>query len=208
MEVTDPLDDRGAQWYVTNGLLVTEMISGLLQLGDSHFQPRQPAQINVAGDPDDHNAPTYASFTDLRFIDPLAAGVPVDQTIDRAGQTASDPALDAYGVSGGQLVAETNHRVASVFWDYLNSDGVIATPDGSQQGPLFEPWFYATGYPITEAYWARVAVDGVTQDVLMQCFERRCLTYTPDNPQGWEVEMGNVGRHYYAWRYGSELPTP
>ena len=45
-------------------------------------------------------------------------------------------------------------------------------------------------------------VGGVERDVLLQCFERRCLTYTPSNPDGWKVEMGNVGRHYYAWRYG------
>ena len=36
----------------------------------------------------------------------------------------------------------------------------------------------------------------------MQCFERRCLTYTPANPAGWQVEAGNVGQHYYQWRYG------
>jgi hypothetical protein len=42
--------------------------------------------------------------------------------------------------------------------------------------------------------------------VLLQCFERRCLTYTPDNPEGWKVEAGNVGQHYYQWRYGSGAP--
>ena len=68
-------------------------------------------------------------------------------------------------------------------------------------GLLFEPTFFATGFPITEAYWTEVRVGGETRDVLLQCFERRCLTYTPDNPDGWQVEMGNVGRHYHAWRY-------
>lgn len=24
-----------------------------------------------------------------------------------------------------------------------------------------------------------------------------------DNPEGFNVEMGNVGRHYLRWRYGS-----
>ncbi|MEX2315225.1 MAG: hypothetical protein WD628_05855, partial [Thermomicrobiales bacterium] len=46
----------------------------------------------------------------------------------------------------------------------------------------------------------------------MQCFERRCLTYNPANPDGWKVEAGNVGLHYYLWRYGmmpsSPSPTP
>jgi len=36
----------------------------------------------------------------------------------------------------------------------------------------------------------------------VQVFERRVLTYTPGNPPGWDVEAGNVGLHYYEWRYG------
>ena len=27
------------------------------------------------------------------------------------------------------------------------------------------------------------------------------LTYTPDNAIGWQVEAGNVGHHYFEWRY-------
>jgi hypothetical protein len=60
------------------------------------------------------------------------------------------------------------------------------------------------GYPISEPYWARAKVGGVEQDVLVQAFQRRVLTYTPSNPSGWQVEMGNVGRHYYQWRYGRQ----
>jgi uncharacterized protein YkwD len=78
--------------------------------------------------------------------------------------------------------------------------------------PLFENPFYATGLPITDAYWANVPLAGVRQDVLVQCFERRCLTYTPGNPAGWQVEAGNVGLHYHQWRYpddgGSPTPMP
>jgi hypothetical protein len=29
----------------------------------------------------------------------------------------------------------------------------------------------------------------------------RVLTYTPSNPVAFRVEMGNVGQHYFAWRY-------
>ena len=66
-------------------------------------------------------------------------------------------------------------------------------------GPLFNPPFAVSGYPITEPYWVTVPVGGVTEDVLVQCFERRCLTYTPANPDGWQVEMGNIGQHYLRW---------
>ncbi|MGH9174747.1 MAG: N-acetylmuramoyl-L-alanine amidase family protein, partial [Vicinamibacterales bacterium] len=60
----------------------------------------------------------------------------------------------------------------------------------------------------TEAYWANVKLKGVYTDVLIQCFERRCLTWTPDNPAGWLVEAGNIGRHYYDWRYRGQQPVP
>ena len=48
-------------------------------------------------------------------------------------------------------------------------------------------------------------VGGVERDVLLQCFERRCLTSTPSNPAGFQVEMGNGGQHSYQWRYGTTL---
>jgi hypothetical protein len=60
----------------------------------------------------------------------------------------------------------------------------------------------SVGLPLTEPYWIRTNVAGVPNWVLVQAFERRVLTYTPDNPAGWQVEMGNVGRAYYTWRYG------
>jgi hypothetical protein len=67
-------------------------------------------------------------------------------------------------------------------------------------------WVAVVGYPISEAYWVRVRVGGVERDVLVQLFERRVLTYTPDEQPMWRVQMGNVGQHYYIWRYGSSLP--
>ena len=68
-------------------------------------------------------------------------------------------------------------------------------------GPLFPSPFYATGFPVTEAYWTTVRVAGASRQVLIQAFERRVLTYTPGNPTGYEIEAGNVGAHYYQWRY-------
>src|SRR6185437_13659217 len=56
-------------------------------------------------------------------------------------------------------------------------------------------------YPITEPYWTQAIVGGTQTNVMVQCFDRRCLTYTPRNTPQYQVEMGNVGLHYYAWRY-------
>ncbi|MCO5175905.1 MAG: S8 family serine peptidase [Thermomicrobiales bacterium] len=205
MEITDPLSDRSNPWYVTNGLLVKELISGQMQIGDAAFQPYSPAQVGVAGDPDDDLGPTYASFANLLNGAAAETGTVVDATLARDGTTGIDERYAEYGVVAGPWIDTTSHSVAGVFWDYLNSSGLIATPDGTQEGLLFDPWFYATGYPITEAFWSQVKLKGVYTDVLVQCFERRCLTYTPSNDAEWRVEMGNVGQHYYQWRYGTPL---
>ena len=51
-------------------------------------------------------------------------------------------------------------------------------------------------------------VGGIQHQVLVQVFERRVLTYTPSNPDGWKVEAGNVGQHYYTWRYTDLQTSP
>src|SRR5690606_36061063 len=62
MEITDPGGDPSSPWYVTNGLLVVELVTGKLQLGDATFEQHNPAQGNVAGDQDDPTGPTYATI--------------------------------------------------------------------------------------------------------------------------------------------------
>ena len=58
------------------------------------------------------------------------------------------------------------------------------------------------GLPITQPFYVNVRVAGVQRRVLMQAFERRVLTYNAANPDPFKVEFGNVGQHYYRWRYG------
>jgi hypothetical protein len=77
----------------------------------------------------------------------------------------------------------------------------------SADGPLFANPFYATGLPVTEAYWTTVRIAGAARQVLVQAFERRVLTYTPGNPAGFAVEAGNVGAQYFQWRYPSKQST-
>lgn len=197
-------------WYVTNGLLAKEMISGAIQTGDSAFVQFAPAVYNVAGDPDDPTGPTYATFAQVTTAPPLADGAPITQRLTRIGQLPDDPGLAAYGAYAAYRVTidGIDHQVASPFWAFMHASGLIWENGGFRTGPLFGSPFYATGYPLTEAYWASVKLDGAYTNVLIQCFERRCLTWTPDNPSGWEVEAGNVGRHYYTWRYGDTQPEP
>ncbi|HUG14573.1 MAG TPA: hypothetical protein VMM78_06095 [Thermomicrobiales bacterium] len=206
MEITDPSEDQTDPWFVTNGLLVVELVSGEMQVGDEAFETRSPAHVNVAGDVGDPHGPTYATFSGL--MAPYSGSQPttLSQTVDRAGNVSTDSRFTAYDVGTARWVDETQHWVAAPFWEFMNSEGIIWIEGDLAVDDLFPDPFYATGFPITEAYWTRVLLKDIPTDVLVQCFERRCLTYTPDNPAGWKVEAGNVGLHYYIWRYGEAPP--
>src|SRR5437764_2839969 len=61
MEINDPNADPNSTFFVTNGLLTIELISGQMQIGNNSFIARYPANIPISGDTDDLNAPTYVS---------------------------------------------------------------------------------------------------------------------------------------------------
>ncbi len=212
MEVNNPAGDPNSPWFVTNGLLVVELMTGQMQTGNNSFEDRAPAEINVAGDAADPNGPTYQTFASLRGLPPLADDAVITQRVDRDGNVTEDAALASYGATAAYhvQVPGIDHQVASPFWEFMNSTGLIydESQDAFVEGDLFLSPFYATGLPLTEAYWAMVEVGGTPKEVLSQCFERRCLTFTPDNPEGWQVEAGNVGLHYYDWRYQAPPPPP
>ncbi len=201
MEITQPGGDQESIWFVTNGLLVVELITGERQMGDADFDEYEPAEVNVAGDPDDTEGPTYATFGTALDLPPLNINALVIQRIDRSGNVTVDPSLSSQNVGIGHLDPITNHTVAAPFWEFMNSSGLVYQDGELGTDTLFPDPVFATGRPITEPYWANVKVGGTVQLVLVQCFERRCLTYTPGNDPAWRVEAGNVGQHYYAWRY-------
>lgn len=202
MEVTDSRGDPGATGYVSEGLLARELITGKVQLGDKSFRDDGPAQMNVAGDAGDDLGPTYAALSPLMANKPIPLGWSITQVVDGAGHLTGDQTLAAYGVTAQTLVAQTNHTVASVFWSYLTSSGTVYEGGRFTDGALFNNAFFATGYPLTEPYWTQVTLGGKPTRVLIQVFERRVLTYTPANGDGFKVESNNVGRDYYQWRYG------
>ncbi len=209
------MEDNGFRaaepWDITNGLLVVELMTGQMQVGDGQFEQREPALVNVAGDADDLGGPAYMTMGRVSDEPGRDEGSQIIERLDRSGKLNLDESLAGQGVTAAHYVHATGHTVASPFWTFMNSSDLVYVDGQLQQAQLFSDPFYATGLPVTEAYWAEVKVGGVYKDVLMQCFERRCLTYTPDNSEGWQVEAGNVGRHYYAWRYGAdggEQPTP
>jgi hypothetical protein len=220
MEINDPGADRDDPFYVTNGLLAVELISGLQQNGLTTYQRRAPAAINLASDADDPSAPTYQSFNGVANVPNApnerrkadATGTLVRTAIDRQGVTQPWPESHPdYGVRIARYEPATGHNIPDVFWEYLNSQTRIMQDGELVTGPLFYPWFSATGYPISEAYWSYVKVEGRYTDVLTQAYERRVLTFVPHFQVGFKVQMGNIGTHYYDWRYlnaGPPAPGP
>jgi hypothetical protein len=194
MEITNPGADRGQLWFVTNGLLTKELISGKAQVGNGTFTTRTPATVPVAGDPNDANSPTYASFTNLASLngdkrETSAVGATIAQTVNRDGTLGFNQDLLRYNVRNVAYNKELGHNIPNVFDNYFKT--------------LPLDWVFVLGYPITEPYWASVKVGGQSKDVLIQVYERRVLTYTPSNAAQYRVEMGNVGQHYWRWRYGT-----
>jgi sortase (surface protein transpeptidase) len=216
MEINNPKGDPSANGFVTNGLLTVELISGLMQVGNSKFVTGKPAGINLASDPDDGNAPMYASFGSVsntsagekRQPDKTKGGY-ASQRISRSGDVTEDASKTK--VAEARIVyydKATGHNIPSVFWDFLNSKAKVRDGIGTADKPFLDPWVFAMGLPISDAYWANVKIGGKAQEVLIQAFERRVLTYAPDQPAGWKVQMGNIGQHYYEWRYGSNGKGP
>ncbi len=212
MEINNPQADPANPFYVTNGLLVVEMISGRVQVGDKEFDPTvyAPAGVPVAGDVDSPDAPTYGSLAGVaslagenRAAD--RAGQVISETLNRAGQVGQGGDRAALGLRLGNYQAATGHNIADVFWRFMTASGPVAVGGTVQNGLIFD-WVSTLGYPITEPYWVHARVAGQDKWLLMQAFQRRVLTYNPDNVPAWQVEMGNVGRHYYDWRYTQRPP--
>ena len=210
MEINNPKLAPEDKWFVTNGLLTVELISGQMQVGNTKFEGRKSATVNIASDLDDPNAPNYASFVGVsntslglhpqpdKSKDGYATG-----RIDRAGAVKDDATKSK--LPEAKIVyfeKVTGHNIPKVFWDFLNSSGTIRTGMTTANKPLLDPWVFAMGLPISDAYWANVKIEGKMQEVLIQAFERRVLTYVAGLPKGWQVQMGNIGQHYFEWRYG------
>lgn len=189
------MEQTNADRPVTNGLLTVELKSGQKQLGDTSFEPRNPAFVGIAGD-QDVPGPTYASLGQLPEKVPQQTGG-VNLAYDVRSQkfvtvdASPDPAMQFVtyqGDPGGRF----GQNVPRVFWDFMQT-----IPGG---------WLTTMGYPISPAFATNVRVNNVDNVlVFVQAFERRVLTYTGSNPAAFRVEFGNIGRHYYRWRY--EQPT-
>ncbi len=211
MELPNPNGDRNSPWFVTSGLLVKEMVTAQVYSRQMNPVALQPAQINVAGDDGDANAPTYASFTNNLASVADRTGQNVDKTIERDGTITPHISVALVGIPEPKFAhfePASGHNIADAFYTFLNQTGKVYDNGNLVEAPLFN-WVYVMGYPISEPYWTQVQVGGKVHDVIVQLFERRTLTYDlGESDPMWQVQMGNVGQHYYAWRFGDHQSQP
>jgi hypothetical protein len=201
MEINQPGAPRN-QFYVSNGRLTDELITGQLQVGDAQYQQRSPAAIAVAGDPQN----TFPLYRDLQAVYRRQRSADhANEFIARGGDGSVQISLLANANNDPSMLIvqrEAGLGIPKVFWDFMNRPGQVSQGGGiATANPLID-WRYVIGEPLTEAYWTVIKVGGQDQAVLMQAFERRVLTFTPSNAPTFQVEMGNIGRHYFEWRYG------
>ncbi|HUG15315.1 MAG TPA: CAP domain-containing protein [Thermomicrobiales bacterium] len=190
--------DGNDDTLITAGLLVRDMIVGRIQIGEHEYQEYHPANVPLAGDEREFNpdSPTYASLQHIASVEQGRAvaqrsGQPISETLSKDGAIASNESLASWA-RYASYEPTLGHNIADVF------DAYLATLPGD--------WRMSVGLPLSEPYWVHTYVAGDATWVLVQAFERRILTFTPTNRPEWRVEMGNVGRHYYAWRYRDEPP--
>lgn len=195
LAINDETADPSSPWYVSPGLLVREMISGWIQVGDAAYVQTEPAAVPVTGDVTANpTSPTYASLRAVASIGsdddarrrPNQIGQPVMALLQADG-TVVDGAVPDSTVRNAAYDEVLGHNIADVFVEWISEQPYA--------------WEYLVGLPITEPYWVDSAVGGRLKRVLVQAFERRVLTYTPDNVPEWQVEAGNVGLHYRVWRW-------
>ncbi|HUS14321.1 MAG TPA: PQQ-dependent sugar dehydrogenase [Chloroflexia bacterium] len=194
----------GKPAYVTNGLLVVEMMSGRIQIGRDEYDPHGPAGLPVGGDSANNPAPTYemlarvASLAANNQAQP-AVGAVVTASMDANGTVApvTPPVSEPLAV----YEPATGHNIPRPFWTFLTASGPVYENGRLTTGRVLD-WVATVGYPITEPYWTRMAIGGQVHDVMVQAFQRQTLTFIPDYQAPWRVQFGNVGVQYYQWRYG------
>ena len=158
------------------------------------------------------SAPTYATFGRL-MTRPRATRSGQKATASRRQGGQRERRRRQSRVPGVDLVYYepiTQHNIPKVFWDFLNAQGPIYVNGQYTHRQINNPWFFASGLPVTEPYWAKVKIG--------RSAARRAdpglRAPHPDLRPGlqrppFKVQMGNIGQHYYDWRYkGAGCATP
>lgn len=207
LDILDNAASPDGDWYVTGALLVTQMLSGQIPFSGDAIVDRTPPAIPVAGDLDQPAPLTYATLAPLASVGGWAVGaegVPGLAAEPRVGQPVQ-ALVSADGTVTEGRVTDSAIRIAS--YDPVTGHNVAAPfAEWAARQPFPASWLI--GLPLTEPYWNDTVLDGVPTRVLIQAFERRILTWTPGQPEGWSVESNNAGLHYRQWRGLSQPDDP
>ncbi len=201
MELNERIADPTDRWRVVGGLLPLEMMTGRIKTGYNRAEQHSPARITMIGDPGQF--PTYADVQPLYADSGPETALPgADQWATRMLQpdgssttythARNDPAAGLTGFDNGYFLPD-------VFVAFIHQRGIVARQEAPRDEQLYLP-MHMFGRPITPAVWVQVQVGGVERPILFQVFERRVLTYNPANQPAYQVEMGNVGKHYVEWQ--------
>src|SRR5205085_5069241 len=121
MEINNPGGNTDDPYYVSNGLLVTEMVSGEIRVGnEAVITASVPCTIPVAGDPRKDNplTPGYAALAGVASLHgehqaPNRTGQPVNEAINVNGTVSSD-AAHAGLAQYASFVPQTGHNIPNV----------------------------------------------------------------------------------------------
>lgn len=173
--------------YTTSGLLVVEMMTGQVQMGDATFMQQRPAEITAVGDAA-ADSPTYADLA--RTGKRQVKGEPVSmyewERLERRWRASA--------IKGSYMFPYVEDPAQRYGQAVLPQFEAFALKIGASVPDVL-------GYPLTPPLIVYAPVAGRNEQLYIQAFERRVLTYNPSNPKEYEVEFGNIGQHYYSWRY-------
>ena len=156
MEITNPGANPADPFYVTNGRLVYEMVSGLIQTGNNRFENKTPAQDPVAGDTRSANpdTPSYATFRGRASIFPARISA-----LDRTGQ-----AFTAYmDITGRDRPRRLPGRLRRALRPVISRRPSITSPTASGSSST------SRGRSIATGRWYRAAVQLGGRDRLSDC---------------------------------------
>ncbi|HYI13876.1 MAG TPA: hypothetical protein VEX37_00680 [Thermomicrobiales bacterium] len=207
LDILDSSASSESDWYVTGALLVTQMLSGQIPFGEDAIVHKTPPSVPVAGDLEQSNPLTYATLAPLASVNGWAIGtedVPGLVAGSRVGQPVQALVSGDGTVTDGSV---TDSPIAIAEYDWVTGHNVAAPfAEWVARQPFPAAWLI--GRPVTEPYWHDALLDGEPTRVLVQAFERRILTWTPGQPEGWAVESNNAGLHYRSWRGLSQPDDP
>jgi len=210
MEINYAKDvDPNSLWYVTNGLLPKELITGDMQVGENTSENRGPAKISAMGDLDCSGSPCFPTYADLgrvyqRVFDPTDIGKAATRLFNADGSITT---FETYTSDPGTTVVKGSgdYGIPQAFVDFQNQTGKVYENGKYIDAAIYNSTF-VFGLPITGPYWVKTMVGGKEIPILFQIFERRVVTYNPQETNAaFKIQMGNVGTQYYQWRYG--VPT-